>query len=322
MEKGIKLLILAIFLVTGCESIIDVKVPYEGPKLTVNGFLRPDSTIYLSLTESKFILDDSPYATVEKAKINLFEDGQDLGELISSGNGWYTSKKKPKMGKRYSIKIESSRFGTVEAESYIPERVGILDVVVSDQRVQRDYEQYHILEVKINDPVEPGNFYEVILLAGVNEKIYRNDTLVSEDVYFYNVDIAFADPALEELNSFGGATSLVFNDITFNGSNQPLKIYAKSNQLVNLQKMDGTYFSAKDKMRVVKNDVLHLTLRHTDDSYYYFRRSLNLYTKNKGNPFAEPVKVFSNVLNGHGIFAGYSSNRYLINIATLRGVTK
>jgi hypothetical protein len=319
MKRHFSLLVFFIFLVLGCESIIQVEVPYDGPKITVNGYLRPDSSIFLSITESKFILDDRPFVAVENAKVTLYEDGQDMGTISGTGNGWYTCKKKPKIGKSYRLKVETSRFGIVEAESSIPTRVGIKNFTVSNQRVQRESEQYHILEIEIDDPVEPGNYYEILLLAGVNEKHYRNDTLVWEDAYTYNVDIAFADSNLEELNSFGGASSLVFNDGFLNGSGRPLRIYAKSRQLVNLQRKDGTKYSAKEKFRTVREDFLFVILRHTDEPYYHFRRSLTLQSQNKGNPFAEPVKVFSNVKNGHGIFAGYSSTRFQVNVNSLQG---
>ena len=45
-------------------------------------------------------------------------------------------------------------------------------------------------------------------------------------------------------------------------------------------------------------------LHNISKSYYYYRTSLELYQSASGNPFAQPVQVYSNIENGFGVFAG------------------
>ncbi len=49
-------------------------------------------------------------------------------------------------------------------------------------------------------------------------------------------------------------------------------------------------------------------------SGYLYRRSIDDYENAQGDPFAEPVQVYSNIENGYGIFAGFSKSTYEISM--------
>jgi hypothetical protein len=46
--------------------------------------------------------------------------------------------------------------------------------------------------------------------------------------------------------------------------------------------------------------------------YYLYQQSLGQFYYKHDDPFAEPVQVFSNIENGHGIFAAYSVNKFSV----------
>jgi hypothetical protein len=313
---GLLLLVLAII---GCETTIDIDIPFEGHRLTINGYLKPDSNIHVVLTETRHVLEDSAFTTVDDAKVFLFENGKLKGELLNTGSGWYLLNAHPAVGKTYTLRVESPKLGLSEAETYIPEAVKIQDVVVSRNRVFRDYEYYHVLDLQIEDPLGGPNYYELVLMAGVNEKFFLNDTLLLENSYYFHVNLLMAEENHEEQKVFGGSNSLIFSDEAFAGTGGTLKIYAASKLLDELSVVDAEFSDGDDRYRLIKNDELFLLLRHTDSTYYYFRKSLNLQARNKGNPFAEPVRVYSNVKNGFGIFAGYSTSRHSIDVEELGG---
>lgn len=314
MEKLAKLILyLIVVIVSSCETVINVKVPFNGPIITVNGYIHPDSIVYLSLTQSKFILDEDPFIPIEDADIFLYEGEKEVEELLNAGNGWYFGKFKPEVGKHYILKVEASTGETVYAEANVPQRVGIDQVKISDRSVMRNFELHHVMEIKIDDPIDQNNLYELLLLANINEKVFRNDTIIHEVFYHYEVDLAFENPRLEEHNSIRGSSSLLFNDEILN-NDRVLKIYAKSSQIEDLHTIDEKYEHEDGTIRLLKSDELQLVLRHVDQSYFNFKKSLKLHVQSKGNPFAEPVKVYSNIKNGLGIFAGYASSRYEIDI--------
>ena len=47
---------------------------------------------------------------------------------------------------------------------------------------------------------------------------------------------------------------------------------------------------------------LYWTLKNHSEDYYMYKKTFNVYQSVRGNPFAEPVQVFSNIENGYGIF--------------------
>jgi hypothetical protein len=87
----------------------------------------------------------------------------------------------------------------------------------------------------------------------------------------------------------------LFNDLLFNGQNKTLELEIPYENWSGSE--DGYDWSYQTL-------TLRLYLHNISISYYYYRTSLELFQNASGNPFAQPVQVFSNVENGFGIFAG------------------
>jgi Domain of unknown function (DUF4249) len=49
-----------------------------------------------------------------------------------------------------------------------------------------------------------------------------------------------------------------------------------------------------------------MELRAITPEYYRYYKSQELYADAQGNPFAEPITVYTNIREGYGIFAAYS----------------
>ncbi|MFZ6009198.1 MAG: DUF4249 family protein, partial [Bacteroidota bacterium] len=110
-----------------------------------------------------------------------------------------------------------------------------------------------------------------------------NDTIWSRHRSWLETD----DPAFsEEEDTFN---SIIFSDTRFNGKEFSLKITAGSHST-------GTKFK------------LHFNTLSKD--LYQYKVTANLQESTSGDPFAQPVKVYNNIANGFGIFAGYSAAVY------------
>jgi hypothetical protein len=96
----------------------------------------------------------------------------------------------------------------------------------------------------------------------------------------------------------------------------PQRLYWEGNEFIEDQGQDGaTLYSPKATLTGMRSDVLtdatlHVQLLHTDEPYYQYHRSIRTASRSEGNPFAEPVLVYSNVTGGLGVFAAY--NRTLV----------
>ena len=93
----------------------------------------------------------------------------------------------------------------------------------------------------------------------------------------------------------------LFNDLLFNGQTKSLEISIPNNEWS---------WGEAGYIWSYRYIGLRFYLYNISQDYYYYRRSLELYNQTSGNPFAQPVQVFSNIQNGFGIFAGAQVNYF------------
>jgi hypothetical protein len=317
MKAHLYIAILLIALTGSCKDEIDILVPFEGPQLVIHGFLQPDNIIYIQISESRHILDQTPFSYVTDARVELFEDRQSKGYLDYERNGWYRIDYKPTAGKTYAIEVTTEKYGKSEGETFIPPIGATADFQIFDQLVLKDTSINLLMEININEPENEGNYYEIILFANNNDKYFRNDVLIHEQslvapVFLEQSGISKADQFITR-----SSPSLIFSDLVLKG---PIKIYVPYWQIKELKRGVFEYNNGSDIYKIVKNDSLLLYLNYVDENYYYYRKTLDIQTINKGNPFAEPITVFTNIKNGYGIFAGFNTSRYAVDISELPGL--
>ncbi|HIF14776.1 MAG TPA: DUF4249 family protein, partial [Bacteroidetes bacterium] len=138
-------------------------------------------------------------------------------------------------------------------------------------------------DIEIQDDAAVNNFYSILA--------YYADTLFNEDstyydVYFQKLDLTSDDVFIDEASDWN---EVIFTDDLFNGQKISLKVKSE-------------IWSYEPGM------VIYWTLINHSEDYFMYKKTFNVYQSVEGNPFAEPVQVFSNIKNGYGIFAGYSQS--------------
>jgi hypothetical protein len=152
--------------------------------------------------------------------------------------------------------------------------------------------------MNFNDPESSQNYY-LIETYSVNEYL----VIKNSDTTDYELDTTKQYMILtDEVFQNGGSPwreQGLFNDLLFNGQNKSLEIEIPNyNETGNEIGYQWSY----------KTLSLRLYLHNISKSYYYYRTSLELYQSASGNPFAQPVQVYSNIENGFGVFAGSQIN--------------
>ncbi len=120
-----------------------------------------------------------------------------------------------------------------------------------------------------------------------------DSTLIKENLY-----LSLNDPNFDNYNSESYQTTGLIKDLLFDGQQKTLDI------AIDLS-FKGWTMSGYEP-RIEKMDVC---LSNLTEPSYLFYKSYNIYNNVMGNPFAQPVQVYSNITNGFGIFAGSSSIR-------------
>lgn len=282
-NKALLVCILAIFTVLiSCEKTEKIEdFPLYPPKLVLNSFLNPDSTVSFQLSKSLSVLDNADLKKVNDGSLELYEDELLISVLtISDGDGIYRSSIKPKAGSNYRVKASAPKLSTVQAKTSVPTPLTIQKFYINETNTS-EWQSSYKFSVKITDPTNEKNYYMLSAhQTMIDTAMNGTDTMFfetySESVWFSSS----SNPALSDV--FLGKA--FFTDEFFDGKTYTLDA-----------NVDYLYLYAY-KVRIV------ITIYLLSKEEYLYRYSLNKYRESNGNPFAEPVQVYNNIEGGYGIF--------------------
>jgi len=271
------ILVLLLLVFAGCETVIPVELPPHTPQLTINSTFTNDSLWYVHLSESIGIGESDGPEPIEDGEVRIYADGVILDTLFPLNDGYYVSlTQMPQLGVAYEVQASAPGFETVKANSILREAVPILSTSARDLTNSAiDFAS----EIKFSFQDPPGNDYYFVA-------IYRNNSGVGNR---YPLFIESQDPTLgaSPLNADWSYQGLLFTDASFNGQLKEIAI----NSYEFIESSQATYL---------------LFLASLSEDYYRYALTSSAANENEGNPFAEPVRIHSNVEGGYGIFAGYS----------------
>jgi hypothetical protein len=212
----------------------------------------------------------------------LDQNGSVYETLVYDFEGRYKGTLTPQNGEVYSIEVTAPSFDPASASTHIPELV-VLDNV--DTLGVEDVNGFKELELTITfqDVPNENNFYML--------EVYAAD-IAPGNVYLYPMTMRSDDVTLG-LDQDGYSNQIFFSDELFDGEEKTLIIYVED---------------TRDY-----DDFIEVRMTSITEDLERYARTQNAYENNHGNPFAQPVQVFSNVEGGFGIFAGYQVSRKKIS---------
>jgi len=272
-----------IILCFSCEKYIDMEIPDKGRKIVANCFLSDTGNVTITLHKSRFILDNSNFDIITGADILLYEDGILVNTLTEDSPGIYISNGYiPISGKNYSIKV-SKGTDEVTASTILPSPVPF--VFVDTSRIQSEYYEYLRIKIRITDPPGVENYYMIGF-----EMPPKDSEL--EYSYVYPLNFVTDEPFIESYTDGYG----LFSDVLFRGQSQVMSFDF------------DTYNFFND------TNTVYIKLRSISKDMYMYLLTLEAQRNASFSPFAEPVMVYNNILEGYGIFAGYTTYTDSIHI--------
>lgn len=282
------LLIIALIGLVGCELVVDVDVPIEKRKITLNAQFTPDSLWKAHVSLSRHILDDFPFKSPDDASVFILQDGSPIDTLVNLGQGFYESDShRPFIGMEYEIKVESDKYENILSRSSSPAAVSLAEVNFSVPSNPTGKEVATI-SIRFQDPPE-ANYYEVVLMV---ERKYFDRNTMDTLRYKFPVTLESTDPMFADTN-VRSDNSVMFNDVLFDGKEKTFEFTTDANFL-------NWYEGVK----------LLLHFKTLSRDLYLYKITSELQQQVSDDPFAQPVKVYNNVQNGFGIFGGYSEHVY------------
>lgn len=274
-----------LLLISSCEKEIEYKGDNGDPVLVLNCIAENDSTIKVELTKSRFFLSsgNSDYTITSGAVITLVNQtsGQTYIQTVPDGDGLYVFPITALEGNSYTISASYPDFESVTSSMTVLYETPIVSVDTSSYSSSGQF--FMKADVKWNDP--SGTDFYVLKLSIVN-------TL--SGLEFLNMPLGSNDQAMDELSAsdFDGESfypQLFFTDELFDGSQKTLEVrFPKS-------------FTVPEP-----DDHYKFTLYRCTEATYKYLISTKKAEYAAGDFFSEPVKVFTNIENGYGIFGALS----------------
>lgn len=284
---------LALLAFFSCQKVLDLDAETKTPKLVVNSLFNSDSTWKVHVSKSLSVIDNGELKDINTATVRIFDDNNNLLEqLSSSGKGIYHSPTnlKPTLGKEYKVEVSASSFVTVSAKDFCPPSVPILGIDTSST-ISSFGDKEQNVTIRFQDPAGGKNYYGIELELMRYKRNFNSSTSTYDTTFIGsdNIYLSSSNPVVDN-GPDSYAQTLTLKDNLFNGQQQSISF---------------SYYSYDsgdpDEFSVKKISLLSLT-----DGTYKYLKSIEAYRNVDGNPFAEPVQVFTNVDNGFGIFGGQS----------------
>ncbi len=277
----------------GCVDIVsDINFPDTEPKVVVHSFISPaDTAVHVMLSWSNPVslgISQEAIRFIDDATVRIAEKGQ-AGIMVpfyarKNVYALSTSTFPIGAGKHYTLTVEVPGHETVTGTCYVPFANNTLQV-----------EKYAVQDLEWSELIHLE--YHFTDLPGQKENFYAPAAYLEELVYIYEEDTV-------------GTGKRKFQ--TISGENY---ISNKGREGRRFMLRAEAYNYRWDWVGDPPDDEedktpIYVLLLTTDEHYYQYHRSLENYAP--GNPFAEPVLIYSNIKGGLGVFAGF--NRYEVMV--------
>jgi len=271
-------LITFFFLLVGtvsCTELVrDVYSDFESFP-TVNSILAEGNPLVLHLSYTGGI-DSMPLSFVENAKIDLYIDDVFYEQLKYTEKGNYYSQIKVESKKEYSCKVVIPNLDTIVCTQIIPDHCQIIGIeYIYFAGKTEDGTSYSAIKVSFKNEIADRRFYEL----KVKYLIYNEDKI---DWYY-----AWMPAITDKIILNEGLQIPLFSNEMINDSVYTVTLNINSFGIENIDEMKESPFSFLVELRSVTYD------------YYRYKKLFSL--GESGNS-----ALYSNVINGNGIFAGYS----------------
>lgn len=305
---------------SSCEKEIAVTPPAHTPRLVINSMIFPGDTISVRLSRSVSILQSTADLVVANGTLQLLENGT-LKETLQydPASGTYRSETVAKAGREYSLRASAPSFEQVSVDCKMPELVPLSGVSYTpNARSNSEGEAMDELKLSFQDPGTAGDKYLIRFIhklttsTGTRWVVHNpahgydaEKNVISLDPSLETTDPEDKDPlAFSEEEKRLALYDLLMQDQFFNGSIKEVKLYVP--QKLHLE--PHTYPNVANN-NLLTSDTTFVELCHIPEACFLYLKSKGLSDYNSGDGFAEPVNVYSNVVNGYGIFSLINGSR-------------
>lgn len=321
--------ILTLALFTSCYQEINLDEYRTTPKIVINCAAFTDVPLTASVTRTWFYPENTPYVKLPNAKVELYVNDNFVEQMkwqpletkteTRSGvpDSVFASGYVPKGGDRIKIVASNPGYQTVYAEDVVPHEVPIINLEHTERKVTVNSQDYYYENGQM---IEEKDFIEVIYKVTFQDIPDQDNYYMIQVTGPWNgsdytfVGVSYIDPILKDQNTvidgalgFDGVNNwngCLFTDREIKGKEYTLRM----KELINAR------HGGSEQRRII--------LYSISEPYYQYILSLQKVSGSTvggglGNlGFAEPIRVYSNVVDGTGILGTSQYDSRDIEIST------
>ncbi len=282
------------FLHRSCTKAIPLD--YDEESIVVNSIMYNSIPVSGALSYSTLVTDSTATEYINEATIEFYENNVLIETLFCEKGIYGLSGFYPQAGNNYSVKIIAGN-DILTAGTNIPGKA----VIVSVDTI-----------TTLNDDNGPQLSYKLLLEDQEGDDFYRL-AITRETVtqYYSGGEIKYErktkdlKPDTDDkifdslLDNFGG------KELDFGPDNE-YRIFSDEdfkNQQITIG-FNTPHFN--DTTTNIVYEAYHIYIHKLSPEFFYYLKSIILYIYYNKIPFSEPVEIYSNVINGIGVFAGFN----------------
>lgn len=309
-----------------CEKVLNYSGDDTSQKISINALANTDTVFTISLYKTMFFADatfidpaiidrikgivpgDDSQVITDNAEVKITVNSSDEYPLVfNKQNGRYESSYTPVQGDNIKIEADVPNLKHASATIQVPTSVAY-DIVNYRQQYDKhffiDKDGYSDLlcadttmtiTLRIHDP-NGKNYYRLKVRS-----IAKKESAIGDADYYYNTtdrfvssDIIFKDERLiKSYATIPAYFSDVFDDSVFDGKDYD--------------------FTVDSRMRQGDNPYISIQLQTISKELYNYIKSIELYRITDRDSYTEAIMIYSNIIDGYGIFGGLSGEHKVIN---------
>ncbi|MBD5204498.1 MAG: DUF4249 domain-containing protein [Bacteroidales bacterium] len=306
---------------TGCYQDIDLD-RYKGQNgehlLTLNSIINPDSTIAVAATRTYFFSDvHNERDYIKDLDITVLINGEDRGKLsFDLKTNLYSSHIKPNVNDEVELHTAYSN-SIITCSDIIPPIVRIESVEVERKgplSVYTDRDYIFTYRITFTDPVGMDNYYflhydtsDFHIGVSMGERDYTYEYVFQQLANRVNSNIPGWEPyspyglPFTDYGIEGKTHTLIVREFVQGGNGRDLTKYSTMNRKFKLFSISKDYYQYL--LSVLYNDT----------------ESEGLHGGMIDLGISEPIKYFTNIKGGVGIFAAYSLDETDVDVMSIVG---
>lgn len=300
-------LLISIAFFQSCDRALEIDVPTSPPKLVLNSIFAEDSIWRIEVSTSAGPGQGNQIRSLDDCEVSLWQNDKLVKDIVLLSEKvtptmlggtssedvtlyyYSTQTTLAQQGKDYKIKVAHPNYGTIHANGYVPYPADLQwrNNGLNSEIIDVDGKAFKKVSFTMHSNAANLGYFAIQLFHNQGDGDEKVEFLSSDPIFNENQIFDGGDRPTDNGRFYDTNDGIFFSSQTFSRSERTFEIFVESRYL----DPDAGF------------TVRILTL--TPELYLYLT-GLQRQQNSSGNPFAEPVQVYSNVLNGFGIFGGSS----------------